>query len=105
MYRSDFKAERRDGEEAHSQIADLQKEIAQYKGEEASTYLQRINVLENQLAEHQQSLSTVELVNQKLPREVQSAREKCQGLEQDIQAKSSQVKQYAKEVERLKQQV
>ena len=57
------------------------------------------------MAEHQQALSTIELVNQKLHQEVQLEWEKNQRLEQDMQAKSSQVKQYAKEVDRLKQQV
>ena len=57
------------------------------------------------MVEHQLVLSTIEVLNQELTKELQLAREKCQGLEQDIQAKSSQVKQYAKEVERLKRQV
>ena len=108
MYRSDFEAERRDREEAHSQTADLQKELALYKGQpgqEANPYEQNIAVLENQLAEHQESLSAVELLNQKLHKEVKLARERCHELEQDMQAKSSQVKQYAKEVDRLKQLV
>jgi uncharacterized protein YoxC len=61
--------------------------------------------LHTQLVEHQQTLSAVEILNEKLTKEARSARERCQGLEQDVQAKSSQVKQYAKEVERLKQQV
>ena len=45
----------------------------------------------SQLEQHQQALSAVEEVNET--------------LRQEIQAKSSQVKQYAKEVGRLKQEV
>ena len=57
------------------------------------------------MIEHQETLSAVEMLNEKLTKEARSAMERCQGLEQDIQAKSSQVKQYAKEIQRLKQQV
>ena len=92
--------ERRDREIAHGKIAKLEETIDQLKA-----YQGDFEGLQKQLVEHQQSLSAVEIVNQKLTKEVQLARQKCQGLEQDIQAKSSQVKQYAKEVERLKQQV
>ena len=92
--------ERRDREVAQSKIAKLEETIDQLKVHQGD-----FEGLQKQLVEHQQSLSAVEIVNQKLTKEVQLARQKCQGLEQDIQAKSSQVKQYAKEVERLKQQV
>ena len=92
--------ERRDHEVAHSKIAKLEETIHQLKAHQGD-----FEGLQKQLVEHQLSLSAVEIVNQKLTKEVQLARQKCQGLEQDIQAKSSQVKQYAKEVERLKQQV
>ena len=78
-------------------MADLEKTV--------TTYQEDNEGLHKQLVEHQQTLSAIEVLNQKLSKEVQLAREKCQGLEQDMQAKSSQVKQYAKEVERLKQQV
>ena len=50
-------------------------------------------------------MEVIELVNKKLDQEVQSARERCEDLEQENRARSSQVKQYAKEVQRLKQEV
>ena len=97
-----------DREVAHSKIADLEKAIAQLKEKlekEVSTYNEEYEDTQKQLVEHQESLSAIEFLYKKLTKEVQLGREKCQGLEQDLQAKSSQVKQYAKEVERLKQQV
>lgn len=92
--------ERRDREEAHSKIEELENTIAQFKAQQ-----ENFEGLQKQLIEHQHSLSAIEILNQKLTKEVQLARQRCEGLEKDIQAKSSQVKQYAKEVERLKQQV
>ena len=50
-------------------------------------------------------MSALEQVNGKLEQETRSARKECQFLQQENSAKSSQVKQYAKEVHRLKQQV
>ena len=93
----------------------MEKKVAQLKGQleqERSAYRHETNektldydVMKNQLAEHQQSMSTIELVNEKLHQEVQAARGECQRLQEETQAKSSQVKQYAKEVDRLKKQV
>ena len=97
QWKADFETERRDRERAHNKVADLEKIVTTYQKDNEG--------LHKQLVEHQQTLSAIEVLNQKLTKEVQLAREKCQGLEQDIHAKSSQVKQYAKEMERLKQQV
>ena len=96
-YMADFKEERQDREKAHDQTADLEKKVAQLTEE--------LEQERNQLAEHQQSMSAIELVNEKLHQEVHTARGECQRLQEETQAKSSQVKQYAKEVDRLKKQV
>ena len=92
--------ERRDREVAHSKISKLEETIDQLKAHQGD-----FEGLQKQVIEHQQSLSAAEIVNQNLAKEVQLARQRCQGLEQDVQAKSSQLEQYAKKVRGLKQQV
>ena len=66
VYKTDFKEERQDREKAHGQTADLEKKVAQLKGQleqERSAYRHETNektldydVMKNQLAEHQQSM-------------------------------------------------
>ena len=101
MYQTDFDEERRDRAEAHSRMAELEKKGAHVEGQielEKEAYHREHNdlkhnyqIITSQLEQHQQALSAVEEVNEI--------------LRQEIQAKSSQVKQYAKEVDRLKREV
>ena len=76
-------------------MAQMEKENAQCQGQmELDDYEElkhNYQIVNNQLAQHQESLSVVEQVNDT--------------LRQEIQAKSSQVKQYTKEVDRLKRKV
>ena len=82
-------------------MADLEKKGARVKGQievERETYHREyrdlkhnFQVLSSQLEQHQLALSAVEEANEK--------------LRQEIQAKASQVKQYAKENDRLKREV
>ena len=73
----------------------MEKERAKYEGQMELGDYEELNhnyqIVNNQLAQHQETLSVVEQVNDT--------------LRQEIQAKSSQVKQYAKEVDRLKRKV
>ena len=106
-YKTDFEAERRSCEEACSETADLKTKLA-LMGERTQSRADKdneIELLRSQLVEHQQTVEVIELVNKKLDQEVQSARKRCENLEQENRARSSQVKQYAKEVQRLKQEV
>ena len=101
MYKADFDRERQDRAEAHSRMADLEKKGARVKGQielEREAYHREhqdlkhdYQIVRSQLEQHKQALSAVEEAND--------------NLIQDIQAKSSQVKQYAKEVDRLKREV
>lgn len=85
--------------EACDRNSDVEREVAQGNIEldrladqrEHEDLKQNYTVVCNQLAEQQESLSALEQANET--------------LRQDIGAKSSQVKQYAKEVDRLKKQV
>lgn len=86
-------------------MADLEKEVALLRGEPGNEIYLEVTLLKRELAEHQKSMATIELVNQKLNEELCAAREECCSLQQEVQGKTSQVKQYAKEVGRLKQQV
>ena len=101
MYKADFDQERQDRAEAHSRMAELEKKGARVKGQidverevyhrEHQDLKHNYQVLSSQLVQHQQSLLSVEEVNE--------------NLRQEIQAKASQVKQYAKENDRLKREV
>ena len=101
MYKADFDQERQDRAKAHSRMAELEKKGARVKGQieiEREAYHREhqdlkhdYRIAHNQLEQHQQALSAVEEVNET--------------LRQEIQAKASQVKQYAKENDRLKREV
>ena len=117
-YKSDFEDERRDREVAHSKMADMEKELLQLKsrtGLERATLERELGELEEdkcaikeqlqnrdqelqevkkELEKHKQILADLEVVHQKRMTETQ----------REHQAKASQVKQYAKENESLKQQ-
>ena len=117
-YKTDFEEERRDRKSAHSKMADMQRRLSQLEGRtahERATYNHEVDELERcrdaireqlrikdqellcvteELRKHKQILSELELVHQ---RRIQEVRE-------ELQAKASQVKQYAKENETLKQQ-
>ena len=82
-------------------MAELEKKGARVKGQidverevyhrEHQDLKHNYQVLSSQLEQHQLALSSVEEVNE--------------NLRQEIQAKASQVKQYAKENDRLKREV
>ena len=101
MYKTDFDQERQDRAEAHSRMAEMEKKGAHIKGQietereayhrEHQDLKQNYQIAHSQLEHHQQALSAVEEVNE--------------NLRQEIQAKASQVKQYAKENDRLKREV
>ena len=125
-YKSDFDQERSDRENAHSKIADLQKKVVQLEsltGHERAGYQhemvelerdsqaikERLQKTDQELQRHKQILTDLEIVYQ---RHVQEAskdldhwRNQADSRQEEVQAKSSQVKQYAKENEKLKQQV
>ena len=96
QYKEDFKEERRDKESAHNLLADL--EVACDEGRKKSN-----------LEQLKEQLSAAMQTNKELHQEMESVKreavEERETLRHEIQAKSSQVKQYAKEVDRLKQAV
>ena len=121
-FKSDFEDERKDRATAHSKMADMQKELVQRKNlfeqEKAAYNLQIENVNERlqttkevlqekdeqlqrvtkELERHKNILADLEVVHQK---HVQEASK----LQNEQHTKATQVKQYAKENEKLKQQV
>ena len=122
-YKSDFEAERSDRENAHCKVADLQKKLTQLEsltGHERAGYQheleqdnqaikERLQKTDQELKRHKQILTDLERVYQ---RHVQEAskdldhwRNQADSRQEEVQAKSSQVKQYAKENAKLKQQV
>ena len=87
QYQVDFKAERHDRESAHGVMdCDFQQLMDQLS-----------------LAKQENGSIKQELVSAK--REATECRDEYQVLCQEVQSKSSQVKQYAKEVDRLKRAV
>ena len=92
-------AERQHQQCEHSVIANLEKDCVRCR-EEGNCQQMR------------DQLATVKQLNEKLHLEVESAKretmehkDECEVLRQEMRAKSSQVKQYAKEVDRLKKAV
>ena len=96
---ADGMAERRGPECAHSVIANLDTDCVRCREE-------------NSYHQIKDQLMAMEQLNERLHQEVESFKkeamkykDECKTLRQEMQAKSSQVKQYAKEVDRLKKVV
>ena len=111
-YKSDFEAERKDREAAHSKLADLERELAREKGHidaERATYEKRFGEYQQEKAasygELRKQKQTLETEIEKL--KTSSAKRKAEEdkLREDVRAKVSQVRQYKKENDRLKAQV
>ena len=96
QYQDDFRQEREDRETAHGLIADMEKECI--KGGEMSNYQQLSDRLREMEEANKRLLEDLETVRRE-------AREEQEMVHQEMQAKSSQVKQYAKENDRLKKAV
>ena len=101
LYMEDFESERSDREAAHGKIADHQKKYAHDVGELKAHLAQ----MEEHLSHHQDRLEEVEQVNQRRAKEMKSLLEEVSKNQQEVQAKTSQVKQYKKQVDSLKEQV
>ena len=101
LYKEDFKSERRDREVAHGKIADHEKKYAQDVGELKAKLAQ----MEEDLHQHQERLADVEQLYQRREKETRSVLEEASKNQQEVQAKTSQVKQYKKQVDTLKVQV
>ena len=94
MYKEDFDHEREDRAKAHSQMDDIRTEF--------TTELEKTRG-ELQLCKKQ--LTEVEAVNKRKEGELRSGLEEALAARQEVQAKTSQVKQYKKQVDSLKAQV
>ena len=131
LYKSDFEEERKDRVTAHSKMADMEKEIAQVKGlseQQVAAYIQENNelreyqhttreqlqcrdqelqVVKRELQKHKQNLADLEIVHQKLAdesgKELGKWRSQAVKAQSQLEGKASQVKQYAKENDKLKQ--
>ena len=101
LYKEDFKSERHDREVAHGKIADHEKKYAQDVGELKAELAQ----MEENLHQHKERLADVEQLYQRKERETRSFLEEASKNQQEVQAKTSQVKQYKKQVDTLKAQV
>ena len=101
VYSEDFASERRDREAAHGKFADLQKKYDHDVGESKAQLAQ----MEEDLHRHRERLAEVELVYQKKEKEMRSVLEEASNNQTEVQAKTSQVKQYKKQVDSLKDQV
>ena len=100
VYREDFALERHDREVAHGKLTDLKRK-----------YTSEVEELKAQLAQieqhHKERLAEVEHVHQGREKEVKTVLEEASKKknQQELQAKTSQVKQYKKRVDSLKNQV
>ena len=101
VYSEDFASERRDREAAHSKFADLQERYTYDVGELKAQLAQ----MEEDLLHHKDILAEVEQVNQRREKEMRSVLEEASNNQTEVQAKTSQVKQYKKQVDSLKDQV
>ena len=93
QYQEDFRQERQDRETAHGLIADMEKECIK-----DGDYQQLSDRLREAEEANKLLLDDLETVRRE-------AREEQEMVHQEMQAKSSQVKQYAKENDRLKKAV
>ena len=101
IYKEDFDSERRDREAAHGKMADHQKQYVHDIGELTAKLAQ----MEEDLHRHKERLAEVEQVNQRREREMRNILDEATKNQQEVQAKTSQVKQYKKQVDTLKTQV
>ena len=101
IYKEDFDSERRDREAAHGKMADHQKQYVHDIGELTAKLAQ----MEEDLHRHKERLAEVEQVNQRREREMRNILDEASKNQQEVQAKTSQVKQYKKQVDTLKTQV
>ena len=101
LYKEDFASERRDREVAHGKIADHERKYTQDVGELKAKLAQT----QDDLHQHKERLADVEQLYQRKEREMRSVLEEASKNQQEVQAKTSQVKQYKKQVDTLKAQV
>ena len=101
LYREDFVSERRDREVAHGMIADHQRKYTHDVGMLKAQLFET----EEHLSHHKDRLLEVEQVYQRREKEMRSLLEEASKNQQEVQAKTSQVKQYKKQVDSLKDQV
>ena len=101
VYKEDFISERRDREAAHGKFADLQKKYA-YDVRELKAELTQ---MEKDLNRHRDRLAEVEQVNQRRAKEMRTLLKEASKNQQEVQAKTSQVKQYKKQVDSQRDQV
>ncbi len=97
-YKLDFDEERKDRAEAHSQYADLEKKMAELKKE----HIQEISQITKDLELHKDSLGDVEGVKFALDKELRDWQAEALQSRDELQAKTSQVKAYKKQVDQLK---
>ena len=101
-YKSDFEAERKDREAAHSKLADLERELAKEKSsvdvEKEAQFREYVHI---ELKQNE----TVAKDNEKLRSDLVKHKGETDKLREEIQAKVSQVRQYKKENKCLKSQV
>lgn len=90
MYEEDFKTERDDRARAHSQ-----------REEEGERYREEIERLREELNHHKGNLSGVEQIHIARHKELIKAIEDLKEAQEEIQAKTSQVKQYKKQHDQL----
>ena len=97
----DFKSERRDRTAAHGKIADYQKKYDHDIGELKAKLAQT----EEDLLHYQDRLADIEQLYERKEKEMTSVLKEASKNQQEVQAKTSQVKQYKKQVDTLKTQV
>ncbi len=95
-YKLDFDEERKDRAEAHSWYADLEKKMAELK----KPHVQEISQITE---DHKGSLGEVEGVKFALDKELRDWQAEALQSREELQAKTSQVKAYKKQVDQLKE--
>ena len=90
IYEEDFKTERDDRARAQTQ-----------RQEEGERYREEIERLQKQLNSHKGNLSGVEQIHMARQKELIKAMEDLKKAQEEIQAKTSQVKQYKKQHDQL----
>ena len=101
LYKEDFASERRDREVAHGKIADHEMKYAQ----DVSELKAKLAQMEENLLQHKEKLADIELLYQRREKDLISVLEEASKNQEEVQAKTSQVKQYKKQVDTLKTQV
>ena len=101
LYKEDFASERREREVAYGKVADHERKYTQDVGELKAELAQ----MEEDLHQHKERLADIEQLYQRKEREMRSVLEEASKSQQVMQAKTSQVKQYKKQVDIMKAQV